>query len=198
MYFCEWGLAKQVENVQSPDVGGTFSENLRKLKIPDSYNLEEIFIGDKRAPYTVVVYLSFSCHLCRKFFQEELPKLQKKYINQGRVKVILRNYLDDTASLEAAVLMRIFSKTSQQAVIWHKKIFNVQQSWKDSPDPRKFLVRLFAKSKKGQKIVTQLLDPKNKTYKKTLAGLMKEQQRAMHKLHILSAPAFVIGDNVHH
>lgn len=195
--FSVWGSTEQVDSAQSIYGSVSFSEKLGKLKISDSYRLDEIIIGDKRAPYTVIVYLSFSCHLCRKFFQEELPKLQKKYINQGKVKLILRNYLDDMASLEAAVLMRIFSKTSQQAVIWHKKIFDVQKSWKDSPDPQKFLIRIFAKSKKGQKAVSKLLNPKNETYQKTLAGLMKEQQRAMHKFRILSAPAFVINGNVH-
>jgi len=195
--FSVWGSTERVKEAQS-DEKGTFAESLKKLKIPDSYKLDDIIIGNKRAPYTVIVYLSFSCHLCRKFFQEELPKLQEKYINQGRMKVILRSYLDDTASLEAAVLMRIFSKNSQQAVILHKKIFDVQKSWKDSPDPRKFLARIFAKTEKGQKAVSILLNPKNKTYKKTLAGLMKEQQRAMHKFRILSAPAFVIGNDIHH
>ncbi len=194
--FSVWSSTEQVGETQSGDMG-TFSENLKKLKIPDSYKLDDIIIGDKRAPYTVIVYLSFSCHLCRKFFQEEFPNLQKKCINQGKVKLILRNYLDDMASLEAAILMRIFSKNSQQAVILHKKIFDVQKSWKDSPDPRKFLIKIFAKTKKGQKAVSILLNPKNKTYQKTLAGLMKEQQRAMHEFQILSAPAFVIGDDVH-
>ena len=195
--FSVWGSTQQVGGVQSVDEGGSFSENLKKLKIPDSYSLEEIVVGDKRAPHTVIVYLSFSCHLCRKFFQEELPKLRKKYIDSKKLKLILRNYLDDLASLEAAALMRIFSKNSKQAIIFHKKIFNVQKTWRSSQNPRKFLTQLFATSKCTQKSILKLLNPKNKRYKKALAGLMKEQQRAMHELHISSAPAFVINGKVH-
>ncbi len=195
--FSVWGSTERVDGVSFVDESEAFSENLKKLKIPDSYSLDEIIIGDKQAPYTVVVYLSFSCHLCRKFFQEEFPKLRKKYIDTKKVRLILRNYLDDLASLEATVLMRIFSKNSQQALTLHEKIFAVQKSWRNSSSPREFLIRIFAKSAKGQKIVSKILDPKNKTYKRTLAGLMKEQQRAMLKLHISSAPAFVINGDVH-
>lgn len=193
-----WGYdEKQESHAQFVDESKSFSENLKNLRIPDEFKLKEIVIGKKTAPHTVIVYSSFSCSHCRKFHMEEFPKLKKYYIDKGLVKVILRNYIDDLGALEAAILMRIFYAKSKDAVTLYKKIFKKQQEWLNSKNPRKFLKQIFVKAGYDSKEVDNYLDTNNKEYKRVSAGLMKEQQRAMHMLQISSVPAFVLDDRVH-
>ncbi len=66
-----------------------------------------------------------------------------------------------------------------------------------SKNPREFLKQIFVKAGYDSKEVDNYLDTNNKEYKRVSAGLMKEQQRAMHMLQISSVPAFVLDDRVH-
>ena len=179
------------------DENKSFSENLKNLDIPDSFKLEDIVIGDEKAPHTLVVYSSFSCNHCCKFHKEEFPKLKKQYIDTGKLKVILRNYIDDLGALEAAILMRIFYGKSKDALALYKTIFDVQKEWMKSSAPREFLKQIFVKAGYNLEEVSEYLDTSNQEYKKNSAGLMKEQQRAMHTLQISSVPAFILDDRVH-
>ncbi len=192
-----WGSVNQEMSTQSVDENKSFSENLRNLNIPDDYKLEEIVIGSEQAPHTVVVYSSFSCNHCCTFHTEEFPKLKRQYIDKGQVKVILRNYIDDLGALEAAILMRIFYKKSKNAVSLYKIVFDAQKDWINSKNPREFLKKTFVNAGYNKKDVDEYLDTNSKEYKKISAGLMKEQQRAMHMLQISSVPAFVLDDRVH-
>ena len=192
-----WASDNQKSGAQFVDESKSFSENLKNLQIPDEFKLPEIVIGNEKAPHTVVVYSSFSCNHCSKFHREEFPKLKKDYIDKGLVKVILRNYIDDLGALEAAILMRIFYAKSKDAVTLYKKIFDEQKDWMNSKNPREFLKQIFIKAGYDSKEVDNYLDTNNKEYKRVSAGLMKEQQRAMHMFLISSVPAFVLDDRVH-
>lgn len=187
---------KQEKKEQFVDEGKSFSENLKNLNIPDKFNLEEIVIGDENAPHTLIVYSSFSCNHCCKFHREEFPKL-KNHIDRGQVKVILRNYIDDLGALEAAILMRFFYEKSKDAITLYQNIFEKQKEWMNSKDPREFLKQIFIEAKYDQKEINSCLDTNSADYKRISAGLMKEQQRAMHVLHISSVPAFILDGEVH-
>ncbi len=192
-----WASEDRKSGAQFVDENKSFSENLKNLEIPDSFKLEEIIIGDEKAPHTLVVYSSFSCNHCCKFHNEEFPTLKKQYVDTGKLKIILRNYIDDLGALEAAILMRIFYEKSKNALALYKTIFNVQKEWMKSSNPREFLKQIFVKAGYNPKEVSDYLDTNNKKYKKISAGLMKEQQRAMHMLQISSVPAFVLDGRVH-
>lgn len=188
---------KQKTESFSVDESKSFSENLKNLKIPDSFNLEEIVIGDKNASHTLVIYSSFSCGHCCKFHEKELPRLKRQYVDSGKLKIILRNYIDDLAAMEAAILMRIFYNKSKDVIGLYKVVFDSQQDWMKSQNPREFLKQIFVKAGFDHKEVSNYLDTNNPEYKKISAGLMKEQQRAMHVLKISSVPAFVLDDRIH-
>ncbi len=190
-------LEKQEESSQFIDESKSFSENLKNLEIPDSFKLDDIVIGDEQAPHTLIVYSSFSCNHCCKFHKEEFPKLKKQYVDAGKLRIVLRNYIDDLGALEAAILMRIFYKKSKDAIALYRMIFGVQKDWMKSSNPREFLKQIFIKAGYDKEEVANYLDTNNQEYKKISAGLMKEQQWAMHVLQISSVPAFVLDNRVH-
>ena len=122
----------------------TFYGSLVKLEIPDSYKLKEVVIGSESAPVKFIVYSSFTCNHCRKFAMEILPKFKEKYIDTGKVKVYLRNYLDDVAALEASILVRCVGEDKGETILkMYRKIFENQKDWMRSNEPREFLKKIF-------------------------------------------------------
>ncbi|MDR2268147.1 MAG: DsbA family protein [Holosporaceae bacterium] len=171
----------------------TFSENLAKLEFPESFMLKEIVIGNENAPLTVIIYSSFTCDHCRDFHLKEFPKFKKKYIDTGKVKVYLRCYLDDLGAFESASLMRCLAGEDIKKITKaYHDIFSQQSAWKKSKDPRTYLKNIFLNQKYTLEDVDACLENR-----KVQAGLMKEQQRAMIGMRIISMPAFVIGENIH-
>lgn len=48
--------------------------------------------GKSNAQVTIIAFEDFRCPFCRKFNEEVMPQLQKKYIDTGKVKFYYRNY----------------------------------------------------------------------------------------------------------
>jgi len=65
----------------------------------------DFVMGKKDAPITVIEYASLSCPHCAHFHKEILPALQKKYIDAGKVRYILRPFPLNDAALKAAELV---------------------------------------------------------------------------------------------
>lgn len=170
----------------------TFSENLKELKIPENFSLQEIVIGDKNAENLIIIYSSFTCKHCCEFHLNELQKL-KKLLNNKKTKIYLRNYIDDQGAFEAGLLTRVLGNDSTEDIekITYS-IFKQQSAWLKSSDPQKFLKNIFVSlGYKIEDIDTALVN------KKIPAGLMKSQQTAMHNFKINSVPAFIINKKVH-
>lgn len=178
---------QKIEEKDSDKEDGTFYGSLIKLNIPDEFKLKDIVIGNEQAPQTLVIYSSFTCNHCHEFHTELFEKFKKNYIDTGKVKIILRQYLDDVGALEAAILVRCLCKNNANAVLdAYHQIFENQKEWMHSKEPQKFLKNLFVKQGYSADSVEQCL-----VDKKIPAGLMKEQQRAMQQLHIFSVPVFI-------
>jgi protein-disulfide isomerase len=172
----------------------TFSEHLRKIDIPNDYKLSEYVVGEKSAPVELVVYFSYTCPHCREFFLKDYPKFKKEYIDTGKVRIIFRNYIDDQGSLEATQIVRCFAGESiSEYLKLSKAVLSKQKEWLVSQDPPKFLKDIFAKEKYSEQKTEACLKRSD-----IGAGLMLEQKRAMHSLHILSIPAFIVqGKKMH-
>jgi protein-disulfide isomerase len=173
----------------------SFSEKLKKLNIPNRYALQEIIIGDQKAPQTIIIYTSFTCGRCKKFHLEELQTFIKKYVDTGRVKIYLRSYLEDEGSLEASMLVRCFGEDSLTKTIeMYDKLFSVQEKWQKSLAPQRFLKDVFMEINRayGEAEINSCLGNINIS-----AGLMQEQKRALHDLKIILVPAFVVNGKVY-
>lgn len=192
--FCSSGVAgDHVDYDAVDDEDGSFAENLAKLKFPEKFQLSEIVIGQENAPLTVIMYSSFTCNHCCTFHEKELPKFKKRYIDTGKVKVYLRCYLDDLGAFEAATLTRCLCKKSPANVTAaYHAIFSKQKEWMESEDPREFLKEIFKTQGYKKKDIDACLENRS-----IQAGLMKEQQRAMHEFNVISMPAFIVNGKTH-
>lgn len=51
---------------------------------------EDVVFGDYRAPHEIVMYASYDCKFCRKFFGGTYPDLKAKYLDNGTVKLVVK------------------------------------------------------------------------------------------------------------
>ena len=179
----------------------TFLERLKKLDIPETFQLPEIVIGDKQAKNTLIVYSSFSCSHCLKFHTNEWPILKKEMVDTGKLKVYLRNYVDDMAALESAMLFRAFGQAKgENPEVYermYKVLFDRQAEWMKSSNPREFLKKIFVDDGFEREKVEECLSSQSKIYTKIAAGLMRDQKKALGAWNIEIVPAFVINGQAH-
>ena len=70
------------------------------------YAVGDIALGDPNAPVTIIEYARLTCPACGAFHTETLPKLKEKYIDAGKVKLIVREIYVDARGLTAVAISR--------------------------------------------------------------------------------------------
>ncbi len=51
---------------------------------------EDVVFGDVSAPHEIIMYSSYDCKFCRKFFATTYPELKKKYLDTGKIKLVVK------------------------------------------------------------------------------------------------------------
>lgn len=49
-------------------------------------------LGDKNAPLTIVEFSDYECPFCKRSFDQVLPELKKNYIDNGKLKLVYRDF----------------------------------------------------------------------------------------------------------
>lgn len=188
-----------IANADATGVNNEFSKRLGLLNIPSEYALEDVVIGSKDAPVVLIIYSSFTCEFCRKFFLEVWPILKKQLIDTGKVQVHLRSYADDLGALESAAFVNCLKPLINVAgrVAFALSLYKKQPKWKKSDDPPKYLRKRL--SKYLMKTLKYSLKQANKELAKcesdmivANAGVMLQLKDAYARYGIKSIPAFVV------
>ncbi len=146
----------------------------------------ERILGKADAPITVEEYVSLTCSHCAEFYNNALPDLEKRYVETGKVRFILRDFPLDGTALRAAVLARCMPEDEYYPFI--KILYKNQMDW--------------ALSKDSEKIITQyaklggLSEDKAKAClqnTKLQDAIVAERTNATEKLGIEATPTFVIN-----
>ena len=101
---------------------------------------DDRIVGNKDAPVTIVEYASLTCPHCAHFATEVEPKIKEKWIDTGKVKLVLRDYPLDEPALRAAVVARCAPPARFYAFI--DTLFANQQQWALAKDYKAALARL--------------------------------------------------------
>ena len=89
--------------------------------------VEDIVLGDPNAPVTIIEYASFTCPHCKNFHEGTFKKLKKNYIDEGKVKFILRDVFFDRYGLWAAMVARCGNSEKFYGIV--EEIFRRQAEW---------------------------------------------------------------------
>ena len=73
-------------------------------RLAHAADLGEPAIGDPNAPVTIIEFASLTCPHCAAFHVNTLPELEKRYIDTGKVRLVLRDFPLDQMALKASVI----------------------------------------------------------------------------------------------
>jgi protein-disulfide isomerase len=88
--------------------------------------LPDIWMGDPKAPVTIIEYASMTCGHCAQFELTSFPDLKAKYIDTGKVRYTLREFPLDPLAAAAAMLARC-SGDKREAMV--ELLFQQQKNW---------------------------------------------------------------------
>jgi protein-disulfide isomerase len=96
-------------------------------KLMEPGPLPELVVGDAKAPVTIVEYASMTCGHCANFHNNIYPALKAKYIDTGKVRLIMREFPLDDRATGAAMLARCAGEGKTFPLI--SALFARQEEW---------------------------------------------------------------------
>ena len=102
--------------------------------------LEEKSIGKPDAPIKMIEFASLTCGHCARFHNEVMPAIKEKYINNGKIFFIYKDFPLDKFALKASIISRCSGNKNYFSFldVFYKK----QSSWTKSQDPFKSLLKI--------------------------------------------------------
>jgi protein-disulfide isomerase len=147
---------------------------------------DDRILGNKDAPVTIVEYASLTCPHCMHFATDVLPALQKKWIDTGKVKLVMRDYPLDGLALKAAQVARCAPPDKFYAFI--DTLFQTQEKWATAKDPQAELQRLALMGGMNKKQFDDCLADK-----KVENEVVGSRLVATQKLNVNATPTFFIN-----
>ena len=100
--------------------------------------------GSASAPIAVYEMSDFQCPYCRQHSVDVFPKLERDYINTGKVRWIFINFPLTTVHPNAAAAAELALCGARQGKFWplHDLLFKYQETWAPLKEPGPFLLSL--------------------------------------------------------
>ena len=99
-------------------------------------------LGDPDAPVTIIEYSSLTCPHCAAFHAETLPTIKKKWIEEGKARLVFRHFPFDALGTYAALAANCVEGDRHFAFI--DILFRNQSRWAHSQDPRTAISQMAA------------------------------------------------------
>jgi len=148
--------------------------------------LAERATGNPEAPVTVQEFFSLTCGHCATFHLETFPRVKAELIDQGRVRLVLRDFPLDPAALAAAAVARAMPPERYEPFL--TTLFRSQPQW-----ARRSFVDDIAR-------VAALAGMPRATYDAVLAsqelqrGILEQRLAAEQRFGIDATPSFVFNN----
>ena len=150
---------------------------------------DDMSLGDPKAKVQVVEYASASCPHCARFAIDVFPAFKARYVDTGKVRFTLKEYLTDPQALAAAgfLLARCAGKDRYFPVL--DAYFRSQDEMVRTGDVRAVLARI-ARDPGGLSEAQLDVCMKDPAAEKALAA---RADRHLHADRVTSTPTFVIN-----
>jgi protein-disulfide isomerase len=147
--------------------------------------LAEGSLGDPAAPVTMIEYSSLTCPHCAAFHTETLPGLKQRFIDAGKLRLVVRDFPLDESALKGAMIAHCAGP--ERYVRFMDVFFAQQQSWARAADPVAALKQLAKLGGLGEEQVDACLADKALEEAVLQARLTGQQT-----FNIRSTPTFII------
>ena len=148
--------------------------------------LAESSIGDANAPVTIIEYSSLTCPHCAQLHAKTLPELKKRYLDTGKVRLVLRDFPLDQMALKAAVIAHCAGPERRPQFI--DVFFAQQASWSRANDPVQALKQLAQLGGLSAAQADACLADKSLE-----DAVLQARLEGQQKFDISSTPTFIIG-----
>ena len=117
-----------------------FTESVSANIVDTIEALEEKSLGKPNAPIKMIEFASLTCGHCARFHNEVMPAIKEKYINNGKIFFIYKDFPLDKFALKASIISRCSGNKNYFSFldVFYKK----QSSWTRSQDPFKSLLKI--------------------------------------------------------
>jgi protein-disulfide isomerase len=149
---------------------------------------DDRILGSPDAPITIVEYASLTCPHCAHFQDDVLPEIKKKWIDTGKVKLVLRDFPLDEPALRAAMIARCAPPNRFYA--FADTFFAAQEKWVKAPAYREALARLAKLGGLGKEEFDACLKDTALENK-----IVESRLTASKELDVNSTPTFFVNGN---
>jgi len=177
-------------NLKLPkDSGGLVNSKL----ISDAPLPSDFSMGKKTAQLNLIEYASLSCTHCAHFSAKVLPDLQKKYIETGKVRYIMRPFPLNEPALKGAMLLDCLGEQDgSKYYTFARVLFDAQNKWAFDSN---FLTNLETIAAVGGVSKEQFAGCTNSTDRES--KLLKAQKLAKEEIKIPHTPYIIIGNEIY-
>ena len=154
-------------------------------KLLEAGALPDMVLGNADAPVTIVEYASMTCPHCAHFHETTLPELKTKYIDTGKVRLILREFPFDPRA-EAGFMLARCSGDKYFPMV--DVLFKQQRTWATAENARDALLQISKLAGFTQESFEACL-----TDQKLLDDIRAVRARGMDEFKVDSTPTFFIN-----
>ncbi|MDS1138526.1 DsbA family protein [Nitratireductor indicus] len=154
-------------------------------KLMEAGALEDMVEGSADAPVTIVEYASMTCGHCANFHVNTYPALKEKYIDTGKVRLIMREFPFDPRA-EAGFMLARCSKDNYFAMV--DVLFKQQNNWAPVQDAQAALLKIAKLAGFSQQSFEACL-----TDQKLLTDIRSVRERAASEFGVDATPTFFIN-----
>jgi len=148
--------------------------------------LSERVLGSPDAPVTIVEHSSLGCPHCAAFHRDTLPEIKEKYIDTGKVRLIMSDFPLGTPALAAAMIARCAPRERYFPFV--EVLFQSQPSWARAENPLQALAQVARMGGMGPGDVEACLQDQE-----LLNGIRGGAQKAQQDKGVDSTPTFFIN-----
>ena len=152
--------------------------------------LPDLVIGDANAPVAIIEYGSLTCPHCAAFARDVLPQLKAAYLDNGKAKLIFREFVRNP--LDGAAFSAARCLGDEKALAAIDLLFKEQETWafaENQPDPLLAALRPTGLTK--EKAMACFSD------QKILDGLTGARDRVGKAFNFTGTPTFIIDGKVY-
>jgi len=154
---------------------------------------DDFVLGKPEAPVTIIEYSSLTCPHCAAFHRDTLPLIKERFIDTGKVKLVMRDYPLDEVALRAATAAHCVGDSAGTTAYFAfmDVLFRQQKEWATAQDPMTAIGQLAAFAGLKPEAFQACVNNESIANKVLSRRLTGEKAFA-----ISSTPSFVIGGQV--
>jgi protein-disulfide isomerase len=191
-YEFDLDFGKSVEKVEK-NKNPNQEKHAKKDGSKETQDLKELtrerYIGKDNAPLIMYDMSSYTCGHCGRFHLDTLKKIEKKYVDTGKLKIIFADFPLGMRAAAAAMLTRCVPEKNYMKMT--NILFENQRSWAYATDAKKILINYALMAGLSREKADSCLQNQ-----KLLDAIISKREELQKKYSVDGTPTFVITNKL--